>query len=106
MNTTTAPSPTLPQGAPAAARSVLQLLQKLRHGTLTMQLPNGDTHCFGNGAMPHAAMTLKNWNVCSAVLKSGDIGFAESYIAGDWTTPNLTTLILYLGILPTILLES
>jgi cyclopropane-fatty-acyl-phospholipid synthase len=93
MNTTTAPSPTLPQGAPAAARSVLQLLQKLRHGTLTMQLPNGDTHCFGNGAMPHAAMTLKNWNVCSAALKSGDIGFAESYIAGDWTTPNLTTLI-------------
>ena len=93
MNTTTAPSLSLPQGAPAAARSVLQLLQKLRHGTLTMQLPNGDTHCFGNGALPHAAMTLKNWNVCGAALKSGDIGFAESYIAGDWTTPNLTTLI-------------
>jgi cyclopropane-fatty-acyl-phospholipid synthase len=93
MNTTTAPTLSLPQGAPAAARSVLQLLQKLRHGTLTMQLPNGDTHCFGNGALPHAAMTLKNWNVCGAALKSGDIGFAESYIAGDWTTPNLTTLI-------------
>jgi cyclopropane-fatty-acyl-phospholipid synthase len=93
MNTTTAPTPTLPQGAPAAARSVLQLLQKLRHGTLMMQLPNGDTQCFGNGGLPHAAMTLKNWNVCGAVLKSGDIGFAESYIAGDWTTPNLTALI-------------
>jgi len=93
MNTTTAPTPSLPQGAPAAARSVLQLLQKLRHGTLTMQLPNGDTHCFGNGALPHAAMTLKNWNVCGAALKSGDIGFAESYMAGDWTTPNLTALI-------------
>ena len=93
MNTTTAPTPSLPHGAPAAARSVLQLLKKLRHGTLTMQLPNGDTHCFGNGALPHAAMTLKNWNVCGAALKSGDIGFAESYIAGDWTTPNLTTLI-------------
>jgi cyclopropane-fatty-acyl-phospholipid synthase len=93
MNTTTAPTPSLPHGAPAAARSVLQLLKKLRHGTLTLQLPNGDTHCFGNGALPHAAMTLKNWNVCGAALKSGDIGFAESYIAGDWTTPNLTTLI-------------
>jgi cyclopropane-fatty-acyl-phospholipid synthase len=93
MNTTTAPTPSLPHGAPAAARSVLQLLKKLRHGTLTMQLPNGDTHCFGNGALPHAAMTLRNWNVCGAALKSGDIGFAESYIAGDWTTPNLTTLI-------------
>ena len=38
-------------------------------------------------------MTLKNWNVCGAALRSGDIGFAESYIAGDWTTPNLTDLL-------------
>jgi cyclopropane-fatty-acyl-phospholipid synthase len=42
---------------------------------------------------PHAAITLRNWNVCAAALKSGDIGFAESYIAGDWTTPNLTDLL-------------
>jgi cyclopropane-fatty-acyl-phospholipid synthase len=37
-------------------------------------------------------MTLRNWNVCAAALKSGDIGVAESYIAGDWTTPHLTDL--------------
>ena len=36
---------------------------------------------------------LKSWDVCAAALKSGDIGFAESYIAGDWSTPNLTTLL-------------
>jgi cyclopropane-fatty-acyl-phospholipid synthase len=36
---------------------------------------------------------LKNWNVFSASLKSGDIGFAETYIAGDWSTPSLTDLI-------------
>ena len=93
MNTLTAPSLSLPHGAPAAARSVLRLLQRIRHGTLTMQLPNGDTQSFGNGELPHAVMTLKNWNVCAAALRSGDIGFAESYIAGDWTTPNLTALI-------------
>ena len=93
MNTTTATPLALPQDAPAAARSVLKLLQRLHHGTLTLQLPDGTTHCFGNGALPHAAMTLKNWNVCGAALKSGDIGFAESYIAGDWTTPNLTDLL-------------
>jgi cyclopropane-fatty-acyl-phospholipid synthase len=93
MNTTTASPLLLPQGAPTAARKVLQLLQRLCHGTLTLQLPGGDTYCFGNGALPHAAMTLRNWNVCSAALTSGDIGFAESYIAGDWTTPNLTDLL-------------
>lgn len=31
--------------------------------------------------------------MCSQALKSGDIGFAESYIAGDWTTPDLTALL-------------
>ena len=93
MNTSTAAPLALSHGAPVAARSVLKLLQRLRHGTLTLQLPDGDTHCFGNGDLPHAAMTLKNWNVCAAALQSGDIGFAESYIAGDWTTPNLTDLL-------------
>ncbi|MBE2264211.1 MAG: class I SAM-dependent methyltransferase [Burkholderiaceae bacterium] len=94
MNTTAAPTfNDLPQDAPAAARNVLKLLQRLRHGTLTLQLPDGETRCFGNGGGPHAAMTFRNWNVCSAALKSGDIGFAESYIAGEWTTPNLTDLL-------------
>jgi cyclopropane-fatty-acyl-phospholipid synthase len=93
MNTTTAPAFTLPQGTPAAARTVLKLLQRLRHGSLTVQLPNGSMQRFGGEAMPHATLQLHNWNVCAAALKSGDIGFAESYIAGDWSTPNLTELL-------------
>lgn len=93
MNTTTASPLSIPEGAPAAARSALKLLQRLQHGTLMVQLPDGSTQCLGNGELPHAAITLKNWNVCAAALKSGDIGFAESYIAGDWTTPSLTDLL-------------
>jgi cyclopropane-fatty-acyl-phospholipid synthase len=94
---TTAPRFAIPSDAPAAARSALQLLQRLRHGSLTMQLPDGSMQVFGNhqqhGDAPTAAMTLKNWNVCAAALKSGDIGVAETYIAGDWTTPDLTDLL-------------
>jgi cyclopropane-fatty-acyl-phospholipid synthase len=93
MNTTTASPLSLPAGAPPAARTILNLLQRMRHGTLTVQMPDGSARVFGNGALPHAAITLKNWNVCSAALKSGDIGFAECYIAGDWTTPQLTDLL-------------
>ncbi|OYQ38785.1 SAM-dependent methyltransferase [Rhodoferax sp. TH121] len=84
---------TLPHGTPAAARTVLKLLQRLRHGSLTVQLPDGSTQRFGGEALPHASLQLHNWNVCSAALKSGDIGFAESFIAGDWSTPNLTELL-------------
>ena len=96
MNTTTTTANgadlPLPAGAPAAARTVLSLLRRLSQGTLIVHLPDGQVQRFGNGQAPTAAITLRNWNVCAAALKSGDIGFAESYIAGDWTTPNLTDL--------------
>lgn len=83
----------LPGGAPAAARTVLQLLTRLKHGTLHVQLPDGSTRHFGSGEAPVASLRLHNWNVCAASLKSGDIGFAESFIAGDWTTQNLSDLL-------------
>ncbi|CAN5523038.1 cyclopropane-fatty-acyl-phospholipid synthase family protein [soil metagenome] len=93
MNTTTASPFAIPNEAPAAARTALRLMQRLSHGTLTVHLPGGTLLRFGNGDLPAAAITLRNWNVCSASLKSGDIGFAETYIAGDWTTPSLTDLL-------------
>ena len=93
MNITTASPFAIPNEAPAAARTALRLMQRLSHGTLTVHLPGGTLLRFGNGDLPSAAITLRNWNVCSASLKSGDIGFAETYIAGDWTTPSLTDLL-------------
>jgi cyclopropane-fatty-acyl-phospholipid synthase len=83
----------LPAGTPATARTLFKLLHKLRHGSLTVQLPDGSMQRFGGTALPHASLHLHNWNVCSAALKSGDIGFAESFIAGDWSTSNLTDLL-------------
>ena len=83
----------LPRGAPSAAKATLKLLRRLKHGTLTVKLPDGSVQRFGNGQSPMASLHLLNWNVCAAALKSGDIGFAESFIAGDWTTPHLTELL-------------
>jgi len=95
MNTQTTPLAEfeLPAGTPAAARTALTLLQRLKHGSLTVQLPDGSQRRFGNGQGPAAALSLRNWNACAAALKSGDIGFAETYIAGDWTTPQLADLL-------------
>ena len=83
----------MPVDAPSAARATLKLLLRLKHGTLMVKLPDGSVQRFGNGESPMASLHLLNWNVCSAALKSGDIGFAESFIAGDWTTPHLTELL-------------
>ena len=97
MNTTTstpnARAFDLPHDAPRTARAVLRLLARLRHGSLTLQLPDGRMQRFGSQTLPHATLVLHNWRPCSAALKSGDIGFAESFIAGDWSTPNLTELL-------------
>ena len=83
----------IPRDAPGAARTALKMLQRLQHGTLTVQLPGGSLQRFGSGAAPMASLHLHNWNPCAAALRSGDIGFAESYIAGDWTTPHLADLL-------------
>ena len=76
---------------PAAARAVLALLERLRHGRLTVVTPAGHVMLFGSGE-PHATMRLSNWNIFGASLARGDIGFAESFIAGDWHTDSLATL--------------
>jgi len=89
-NPTTTP---LPANMPAAARTVLALLRRLEVGSLTVQLPDGSVHRFGQQEQPHATLALHNWKPLSAALQSGDIGFAESYIAGDWTSANLTDLL-------------
>ena len=81
---------------PTAARTCLKLLKQLKHGQLTVHLPDGSVQRFGQVGVQgvlQASMTMHNWKVCSAALKSGDIGFAEAYIAGDWSTPQLTDVL-------------
>ena len=83
----------LPERTPASARTVFRLLQQLRHGSLTISLPDGSVQTVGDGQGPHLSLHLHNWQPFKAALKSGDIGFAESYIAGDWTTSHLPDLL-------------
>ena len=95
IRTAPAPALSLPDSAPASARAVFGLLRKLQRGTLDLQLPDGTQLRFGSGAEhePRGAMRLRNWKVCAAALRSGDIGFAESFIAEDWSTPDLVALL-------------
>ena len=61
MNSTTAPrtrAAALPPGIPAAARTALQLLQRLQHGSLTLRLPDGTLHHFGHGGGSGPVATL------------------------------------------------
>ncbi len=98
-STTTASSFVLPQAAPTSARAVLRILEQLQVGSLDLQLPDGSQLHFAargsviSAAEPRAALRLNDWSLCAAVLKSGDIGFAETWIEGGWTSPDLVALL-------------
>ncbi len=83
--------------APQAAKTVLKMLSHLSYGQLFITLPDKQVLQFGSLSNKPSEITaylfLNNWNVFSSSIKSGDIGFAETYIAGDWGTSDLTRLI-------------
>ena len=69
---------------PAAARRVVALLNRLQHGTLHVQWPDGHVEQFGEAPLDgqglNATLHLHSWAPLTQALKSGDIGFAESHI--------------------------
>ncbi|MFJ6023885.1 class I SAM-dependent methyltransferase [Brevundimonas sp. NPDC092305] len=70
------------------------LARNWTYGRLTVLLPNGETHLL-EGPEPGLAATLdvKDYGFARRVLAAGDIGFAEGYMAGEWDTPQLATLL-------------
>lgn len=63
-------------------------------GRLTVLLPNGETHHL-DGPEPglSAILDIQDYRFSRRVLASGDIGFAEGYMAGEWDSPQLATLL-------------
>lgn len=63
-----------------------------RHGSLTVHLPDGESREFGRWE-PHVEVRLANWQPLVRALRSGAAGFAEGYVAGEWTAPHLPELL-------------
>ncbi|HSC63860.1 MAG TPA: cyclopropane-fatty-acyl-phospholipid synthase family protein [Caldimonas sp.] len=75
-------------------RALARLLRHVACGSIEIVLPDGE-RLAGRGAVPgpHAAIALRRWRPLRRLLLAGDIGLAESYRDGDWTTPDLTALL-------------
>jgi len=74
--------------------TLLSLLSQLSSGHLKMTLPDGNIREFGNKSDAlHAEIQILDWSIFKQVLSHGDIGFAESYIRGEWNTPDLKTIL-------------
>lgn len=80
---------------PALARSFLRLLEGIKAGRLQLLTPGGDTLLFQGGqAGPEAILQINDWSACAAILKSGDIGVAESYRDQKLDTPDLLAVLM------------
>jgi len=79
---------------PARARMVLAAAMKLGKGTLTIQTPEGRRFIVGGNAPgPDAEVRLNNWRLPGRAFSSGTIGVAESYMDGDWESPDVTAFL-------------
>jgi cyclopropane-fatty-acyl-phospholipid synthase len=76
---------------PRLPRLAFSMVARLKRGSLNVELPDGRKLIFrGDEAGPSADMIVKNFRFARRVIASGDLGIAESYLRGDWETPDLS----------------
>jgi cyclopropane-fatty-acyl-phospholipid synthase len=77
-------------------RIVFDLLEQLQHGMLEVHLPDGSRTLFGHGEHG-VAMHVHDEDMFTQILARGDIGLTESYLDGQWDTPDLTGVLTLLA---------
>ena len=81
-------------GLPAKARMVLSAAMALPQGMLKVRIPDGRTLIVGGNAPgPEAELVMHNWRLPGRAFSGGTIGVAESYIDGDWESPDVTAFL-------------
>lgn len=95
MSVTTAEIEAVARRTPRVFAMLLRLLAaNWTVGRLTVRLPNGETHVLqGDKPGPQGVLDVKDYAFARRVLAAGDIGFAEGYMAGEWDTPHLASLL-------------
>jgi cyclopropane-fatty-acyl-phospholipid synthase len=71
-----------------------RLLRQIALGRLTVRLPSGEELVgAGAGSGPEATLFLHRWRALRQLVLGGDVGFAEAFMDGDWSSPDLPALI-------------
>ena len=79
-----------------ATATALKLLQHIKGGSLRLSFAGGQTLSLGGGP-ERATLHINDERVFRRVLAEGDIGFAESWIDGDWHSEQLAELLTLLA---------
>lgn len=78
----------------AFAAIVRPFVSRIRCGGLTIMTPSGGRFVHrGVAAGPEAVIILHRWRAMRRLAIGGDVAFAEAFMDGDWSTPDLTAVI-------------
>ena len=92
---------------PAAMKILSLLLRNVKFGQIQLALPDGEILTFGRKS-PDGPAVLKVHNMAffNRTLRQGAMGFAESYMDGEWSSPDLAKLLILLNGNMTVLQQS
>ena len=83
------------KGAPATFRAALRMIARnWMVGSVTFVMPSGrEFHLAGVEPGPSGRLIVHDFRFMRRALATGDIGFAEGFMAGEWDTPDLPALL-------------
>jgi len=81
---------------PASFKAMALICLSLKGGALAMTLPDGRSLVLSEGPI-RAVIKVNDYALARRVFSSGDIGFAESFMAGEWDTSDLTATLTFLA---------
>ena len=99
VNTSTNKSSLATERLPLVSRIAKQLvchqLAQLAKGTLLIRQPGFDDLVFGDNdpTYPSAELIIHNHSTWRDLVTGGSVGAAESFVAGDWSSPDLVALL-------------
>lgn len=84
---------TLP-GVPMSFRVALKLLSRIEIGSITVLLPDGRAlQAAGPRPGPEGILIVRDFRFATRVLRGGNCGFGEAYMAKEWDSPDPSTLV-------------
>jgi len=73
---------------------LIAALERMKFGQMTLIFPDGQRRVFsGAQAGKSAELSIHSPLLMFRMLTNGTLGLAESYMAGEWTTPDLVSVI-------------
>ncbi len=75
-------------------KAICKIADRIETGSLTIHFKGAHSYAVtGKNPGPQAVVFLKNGRAIRRLITAGDLGFARSYIEGDWDSPDIGALL-------------